>query len=180
MSKSLLILFSFLILLSACNKSSETGITPVKQNPAFRSNAPFSGTMSYQLNTSLDLPCNCGIYAPVGTFSGAGTFSHLGASTSNIKPCAELLIVNGNPVGFYVGMECGSFVAANGDELWCTIPAYNLYFTNTGMASGTIVANFAGGTGRFTNATGSFTGTITNNPVLNTATLTGVTGTINY
>ncbi|OSZ78945.1 hypothetical protein CAP35_12060 [Chitinophagaceae bacterium IBVUCB1] len=142
---------------------------------------PFKGSLTYQLNTSLGLPCNCGPLIPLGDFEGTGTVTHMGLLKAKNKTCAAPIIVNGNYVGNRITAQCASFTAANGDQIFCNIPPYDLYFTAQGVATGTLEAEFTGGTGRFANATGSFTGTMTvplSNP--NTAVLSNINGTIGY
>lgn len=173
----LLFLLSALLFLGSCSKDEET---QSKNGPSLKQNQgkPFTGSMNYQFNPFMDLPCDCGSFYPAGTFSGSGNISHMGLATSNIKPCLAPIIVGGNEIGSHVGVECASFVAANGDELYCYTHPYDIYYGATG-AVGTILVDFTGGTGRFANATGSFTGTVTILPT-GSASLTGISGTIYY
>lgn len=160
-----------------CVKPGSTNTTAV-ENVAKKSGVPFTGSMTYQF-VGENVPCDCGEFTAVGNLVGTGNLSHLGNATSKIKPCAQPLIQNGAMIGQLIGIECGSFVAANGDEVYCHTYPYNLYFTAT-AAVGTINCDFVGGTGKFANATGSFTGTITVPYGQGIATFTNINGTINY
>jgi len=176
---TLIILIGSFAFFTACRKSEN--ITPTRQQPVLRVNTPFSGSMTFNLTTSSSF-CNCAslgnpMIQSQGVFQGTGQMTYFGNCTSVIEPCAGLNFVNGVPVGIHVAMECGSFVAANGDEVYCSIPPYDLPFTATGP-NGTITVNFNGGTGRFTNATGGFTANLAvQGPI---AYLTNISGNINY
>lgn len=170
------------MLFASCSKDNNSAIKSInadesalaKQGPQAR---PFSGSLTYEVSMNEELPCNCGVYAPVGTFAGSGTMSHLGLTTSLIKPCVTPIIQGGQFIGNHVGMECAFLVAANGDSLYCVTPPYDLLLTSAGIV-GVATIEFAGGTGRFANATGSATGTITVNGT--SASFSGITGTIIY
>lgn len=178
---------------TACNKSTNKVIPTAESTNtlqsadvqssamAKKSGVPFKGSLSYSINMSLGLPCNCGALATVGDFEGTGTVTHMGLLKAKNKTCVAPIIVSGNYVGNQITVQCASFTAANGDEIYCNIPSYNLMFTANGTATGTLEAEFTGGTGRFAGATGSFTGTMTvplSNPGL--AVLSNINGTINY
>jgi len=172
---SALILFGF-ILLMGCNKSrNEIVPTPTTTTPtvAMRADNPFAGTVIYKASFTYDLPCDCKGFMPVGTYVGTGNLTHLGLITSNIKPC-----VSPTAYGYHVAVECGSFIAANGDELYCDTAPYDLYWGADG-ASGAIIVTFSGGTGRFAEARGSFTGIISID-ALGNGKLDNINGTINY
>ena len=180
MKNKLILVACAAIMLASCSKSNDS-IVPVvntedlaKKGPKSR---PFSGSMSYSFAPNQNLPCNCGDFFPVGTFSGSGNLSHMGKSSSLIKPCVKPIIQDGNYIGDHVGVECAFFVAANGDSLYCYTYPYDLLYTPVG-AVGIAKVDFVGGTGRFANATGSFTGTVTIGA--SGATFTGLTGTIVY
>lgn len=158
-------------LIPAADQQAKQEQPAMKQGPK-----PFSGSMVYQVSTAFDLTCNCD---PTTTnfyynLLGSGTLSHLGLSTSKIKPCITL-----TSYGFHVANECGSFVAANGDELYTTVSPYDLNFNPSTGFSGTLHVTFAGGTGRFTTATGSFDATLSID-FSNVATLIVTSGAINY
>ncbi len=193
MKNKLLIAACALAFATSCNKATNTAIPTANnantvesadlQSTAMSksSGRPFKGSLSYSINTSLGLSCNCGAMATVGDFEGTGTVTHVGLLKAKNKTCVAPIIVSGNYVGNHVVVQCASFVAANGDEIYCNIPAYDLYFTANGVATGTLEAEFTGGTGRFAGATGSFAGTMTvplSNPGL--AVLSNINGTINY
>lgn len=193
-NKSIIVAFSLVAVFAAsCNKATNNVIPTADnantvenvdvQSTAMSKNSgvPFKGSLSYSINMSLNLPCNCGALATVGDFEGTGTVTHMGLLKAKNKTCVAPIIISGNYVGNQVTVQCASFVAANGDEIYCNIPSYNLMFTANGTATGTLEAEFTGGTGRFANATGSFTGTMTvplSNPGL--AVLSNINGTIKY
>lgn len=181
--KNKLLLMAFAALfLASCSKESNTTTSAIstdqaslaKQGPQAR---PFTGSMTYNFAPNENLPCDCGDFFPIGTFSGTGNLSHLGKTTSLIKPCVGPLLQDGNLIGNHVGVECAYFVAANGDSLYCYTYPYDLYFTPVGGV-GVATVDFVGGTGRFKNATGTFTGTVTVGQ--STATFTNLNGTITY
>lgn len=88
------------------------------------------------------------------TMEGSGTATHLGSITTRMTFCCNVA------TGEYWGTQ-GSFVAANGDELFLEIPGgqillntgddadyYRTMFNDPGL--------FTGGTGRFEGATGAW------------------------
>lgn len=166
---------------SSCKKTDcnePTTAAPSLEATAKNAGKPFKGSMVYNF-TGENVPCDCGSYYPVGNLVGSGNITHLGNATSRIKPCAQPLIVGGQEIGQIIGIECGSFVAANGDELYCYTYPYNLMYTATALA-GTIKCDFVGGTGKFKNATGSFTGNISVPYGQGIANFTNIDGLINY
>lgn len=193
-NKSIIVAFSIVAVFTAsCNKATNK-VIPTADNATTVENVdvqstamskstgkPFKGSLSYSINMSLGLPCNCGTLATVGDFEGTGTVTHMGLLKAKNKTCVAPIIISGNYVGNRVTITCASFVTASGDMVYCNIPPYDLMFTANGTATGTLEAEFTGGTGRFTGATGSFTGTMTvplSNPGL--AVLSNINGTINY
>ena len=182
MKNKLLLMALATLLIASCSKESNTTIPVISENQASMAKKgpqarPFTGSMTYNFAADENLPCDCGDFFPIGTYSGTGNLSHLGKTTSLIKPCVGPLLENGNLVGNHVGVECAYFLAANGDSLYCYTYPYDLYFTPVG-AVGIATVDFTGGTGRFKNATGSFTGTVTVGQT--TATFTNLKGTIIY
>lgn len=180
MKKTLLFLMSGALLVTACTKgTNENTSKNAVVKTAARQASPFTGSITYHFAPDIDLPCDCGSYYPAGNFYGTGNLNHLGMSSSKIKPCLSPIITDAGHVGDHVGVECASFVAANGDELYLYTHPYDLMYSGP-FAVGTCTADFVGGTGRFASATGSFTGTVTVHAATGTATLTEVNGTINY
>lgn len=194
MKKELLLLAAVLLFIGSCKK--DNSVQPAGQNqistlaresegsdddnsdgnPHSRA---FHGSITYQLSATDFLTCNCGNLSSAGTYTGSGTLSHLGITTSNIKPCFAPIFSGNNVVGLYTGSECASFVAANNDVVYLNTHPYNLMFTNTG-ASGSVTIDIIGGTGRFNNASGSFTATVTLNATHTTGALDNISGTITY
>lgn len=180
--KLLLVVLAVLVIVS-CRKSVSNMVASdnTSSNSLAKNSAvPFKGNMTYTLNSSVNLSCNCGSMMTVGCFDGAGNTTHMGALSSRNKTCASPILIGTTHIGNHIVIECGSFTTANGDQIFVNISPYDLMFGNT-CATGQLTAEFAGGTGRFVNATGSFTGLITlnySNP--NVVTLTNIDGSINY
>lgn len=183
MKKQFLLLLAATIVISSCRK--EDSFAPTNASNGLESVAKtsntraVSGSMYYQADATNSLSCNCGSFFPVGTFSGSGNLTHLGSSTSKIKPCVAPLYSGSSQIGNHVGIECAYFQAANGDILYCTTRPYDLLFTAT-AAVGTAIVDFTGGTGRFAGATGSITGLVTVPYSGGTASFTNINGTITY
>jgi hypothetical protein len=182
-NKVLLAVIALLIIVS-CRKANNMATIDgsyVPSNSANKNHAvPFKGSMTYTLNTTLNLPCNCGTSIAVGDFDGVGNTTHMGLLKSKNKTCASPIMVGPTQIGNHITVQCGSFTTANGDDIYVNISPYDLLFGNT-SATGALTAEFAGGTGRFVNATGSFTGTITLNYASpNIITLTNINGSIDY
>ena len=177
MKYSMVLIALTVLSFSACRK--ETGVQPAgvtsETVPALMKKGPkpFKGTMVYEPTTTFNLPCNCGSFIDFGTLTGTGNLTHLGLTTSDIKPCIVF-----TATGFHVGVECGSFVAANGDQLYTTVNPYDLYYTPAGF-TGTLHVDFNGGTGKFSGATGGFDATLQID-FSNIATLHITSGSINY
>jgi hypothetical protein len=167
--------------ISSCRKANnnvQTSNQPNASSAAKATERPFSGSMSYHFTTDFDLACNYNQSIPAGNYIGSGNLSHLGASTSKFEPCIVPIFSGNNVIGLHVMHVCGSFTASNGDELYCSSRPYNLMFTSTG-AVGTTTIDFAGGTGRFANASGTITGVVTNDNYGNSV-LSNIQGTISY
>jgi hypothetical protein len=203
MKKSLLLMTGMIIFMTSCTKTNKDTLTDNTASPtsthtiAGKHSRPFKGSINYAFATNFDLPCDCGSYSVAGNFYGTGNFTELGLTTSKIKPCvspiyatrptapvtnghtAESPFLGGTPIGNHVGVECASFVAANGDELYLSIRPYDLMF-GPAAAVGTCYVDIVGGTGRFTTATGTFSGTVTVPYTTGTASMTGVDGVIEY
>lgn len=180
MKKGLLLMAGVAMLFAACTKDGSNGVTDVNVNTVAKKavTRAFSGSISYTATTN-GMSCDCSPYGPAGTFEGTGNIKHLGETYSEIAPCGFPLFAEGasKPYAIHVALECAYFKAANGDMLYLHTHPYNLVFGPTG-AVGTANVDIVGGTGRFANATGSFTGTVTS--LGNTATFSGLNGTITY
>ena len=168
-------------MVASCKKANEDFIGPsttngkdlMKSNPVTRS---LSGSIQYALTTTQNLPCACNTgFFSSGIYAGSGTLTHLGLSSSLINPC-----VTYTASGLYVGTECNTLIAANGDELHCLILPYNLYWGPGGNASGVSQVTITGGTGRFTGATGQLSGVVTIHTTTQTADFTSISGTVTY
>lgn len=180
MKSRLLLVALTTLIIASCSKESNTVAPTVEQESVAKKGPktrPFKGSLSYTFAPSQDLPCDCGSFFPVGTFEGTGNLSHFGKSYSQIKPCVTPIIENGQQIGEHVGVECAFFEAANGDRVEMYTYPYDLYYSPVG-AVGYATVDFVGGTGRFANASGSFTGKVTVGPT--GATFTDLNGTIIY
>jgi hypothetical protein len=176
----LFVTFFAAMVITSCSKDGNE-VTPAATSHTAQMKASpvktISGSITYQADMNYDLPCDCGPYFNVGTFSGSGTISHLGLATSSIKPCLSPTVVNGVP-GYHVAQECATLFAANGDQLICETLPYDILFTPTGLGIGNLEVVFNGGTGKFAGATGGFTGTVTIDMASGSAVLSNLTGTI--
>ena len=109
-----------------------------------------------------------------------GTTSHLGKTTSHLEAVLT-------PTGADTFTIAGSSVtvAANGDELFGTFSGSGT-LDASGNSQGPVVVTYSGGTGRFTNASGSAAGSFTqavvsnNGTTLTLATDYSLRGTISY
>jgi hypothetical protein len=111
------------------------------------------------------------------TTETTGIVSHMGKSTVDI----EGVITPTGPDTFTIAGSA-VIVAANGDELFGTFTGSG---TNTpgGGSEGTVDVTYSGGTGRFTNASGTASGPFTQTPTGTTATFAtdiSQSGTISY
>jgi len=123
------------------------------------------GKLTYNFTTEFDMPgSNCGeAYISTGNYSGSGQLSVLGNLTSATKACYSYIFNQTNVIGIHIENQSAYFTAPNGDILYLTNDPYDLYFNSTGYATGTCNFYFAGGTGKYENAKGSFLGYVENN-----------------
>lgn len=122
------------------------------------------GTLTYNATNAFDLTCyDCDGSDGSQNFLGSGNLEHLGKVTSRTKACVTLLFSGEHFIGLHIYNQCCTFTAPNGDVLNLTTDGYNLYWNSTYTAFvGTCKFNFAGGTGKYKNAAGSFTGNVVN------------------
>ena len=140
--------------------------------PAVRadSDVPFKGTWTGE-TISADLS---GFPLVRIVAAGGGQFAHLGQST----------MVSPHTTDVFTGETLGEqiFTAANGD----TLTAYCAGFAGPdaeGIVRGTLDCDVTGGTGRFADATGSYTFALVATPLpsgLGYATVAQIDGTIDY
>jgi hypothetical protein len=132
-------------------------ISPAAARAAAKgSDRPLTGTTTGTLTVSL----------PSGatTSSFTGNFSHLGATTGG----DAATIVLTSPATFtYTGTD--SLVAANGDKVFSTFTGSGAFTSATTIES-TQVNTITGGTGRFADASGTFTVTISSVVISGSAT----------
>jgi hypothetical protein len=191
MKKQLLLIAITVLFISSCSKSNNNNVAPSSETAVSASQSSQSkiagkcgkaltGSLNYAFTDAFDLPCVYGSFTPVGNLYGTGTLTHLGLSSSKIKPCVSPIYLGTVQIGDSVGVECATLVAANGDQVFTHIRPYGLYFISATSASGILYADITGGTGRFAGATGGFSGVVTVFFSLGTATCAGITGTIDY
>lgn len=186
MKKQLFAVLASAALFSACSKKSndivpsntET-VSTTAQAKSKKCSVPFTGYINYHTTTAFNLNCtpSSGSF-PAGNYDGSGNLSHMGITTSKLEPCVTPLFAGTTQIGFKVTDVCGSFTAANGDEIFCHVYPYPLLFTPAG-AIGAMHADIIGGTGRFDDATGSFTAIVQNDAEGNSY-LKNINGTIRY
>lgn len=140
-----------------------------------------SGKLTYKSSTAFDLDCGdhwSEGYFTDGNYLGQGELKSLGNTKSKTKAWVNFIYGSAGPIGVHIGYQCLSFTAPNGDDLYLSTDGYNLYFNSTGSAVGTCEFAFAGGTGKYTNATGSFKGDVVN-PLTGSFTV-DLTGKLSY
>ena len=146
---------------------------------------PISGTIVYIPVANVNVPCDCGSLEMGGPFVGSGNVLHMGNTFSESIPCFTSILADPtNPatlIGYDVSFQCGTFVAANGDELNIHVDPYQMYldFSCFCNFSGGGIVHFNGGTGRFSDATGTATTTVFQDLVADNVTL-NFEGEINY
>jgi hypothetical protein len=108
----------------------------------------------------------CPVFEPVPSafisISGDCVLTHLGRSTTNatqqlifaLDPNGQPILVGGQPLVTRL-VNCGVFVAANGDQLRHTAAAVVQPAASLGTVSFQGSVSFTGGTGRFVSSTGT-------------------------
>jgi hypothetical protein len=115
------------------------------------------------------------------TNEGTAQISHLGRTTYS----SDYEIVPGAPGTFSIAGGTTEFVAANGDRLFADFTG-SVQVTDPGSTDGTLDFVITGGTGRFEDASGSFTGTVSTvntsvvGPIVTQDQTTALRGTISY
>jgi len=171
MSKIYLTTLCVALLLVSCNKQDDPQILISAKSPSSEllnkkdGSKDIKGKLTYNFTTDFDLSCStCGNgYISTGNYSGSGELTHLGNLKSATKACYTYIFDQSNVIGLHIENQCAYFTAPNGDILYLTNDPYDLYFNSTGYATGTCNFYFAGGTGKYQNAQGSFAGYVENN-----------------
>ncbi len=90
--------------------------------------------------------------------AGGGEFTHLGKST----------MVSPHTTNIFTGLTEGEqiFTAANGDTLTAFCSGVPVFDPVSGIVQGTLACDVTGGTGRFADATGSYTFSLVGHPFL--------------
>lgn len=143
--------------------------------PALRADGdvPFKGTW-----TGETVAADFSAFPPiVGVIAaGGGQFTHLGQST----------MVSPHTTDVFTGETLGDqiFTAANGDTLTAYCAGFATPDLSTGIVSGTLDCEVTSGTGRFADATGSYTFALVATPLTDGrpgyATVAQIDGSINY
>ena len=110
--------------------------------------------------------------------AGGGEFTHLGKST----------MVSPHTTNIFTGLTEGDqiFTAANGDTLTAFCSGVPVFDPVSGVVQGTLACEVTGGTGRFADATGSYTFSLVGNAILlpdgglGFATVATIDGAISY
>jgi hypothetical protein len=157
----LLAVFASLYLIS-CQKEANTpledslnssagSINASQENKMSEAGVPFKGCYTTSSNI-LQPPPNL-----IQQVSGTGIASHLGKSTFE---AISYVTVSAQPPFTVSGTR--TITAANGDQLFTTFTGTSTPVVN-GMNGADLVETITGGTGRFANASGSYTVTARNN-----------------
>jgi hypothetical protein len=104
---------------------------------------PFKGTVDAVETSHIVFPINS------ATRDGGGTTTYLGNYTEHIT--VQVNVLTGHGIG------AATFTAANGDTLTAIVDGQGTPTTTPGVSSIVEVYTITGGTGRFSDATGSFT-----------------------
>lgn len=164
--KRLLVMLSLAaaVVLAGCSKLADE-IDPSAKNETgmvkSQSPVPINGTVAGDLTTGGAAVCTAPWMPKY--FDGEGNLTHLGNSDGMFDYCIQVTSMSptADINGYLEGT--GMLVAANGDELWGYFSATFKFggWTQYGPTTNTITCTsgvFYGGTGRFENAVGNFTG----------------------
>jgi len=158
--KKLLFLFAAISLLISCSKSDDMFLNddPIEGNLKSARNEPVMVSVPFKADLSVwdhsdytDPSCG-GFPVLFLTMEGSGNITHLGKMTTKMTFC------NNTSTGYYYDTDV-IFIAANGDELYASIPEGQIV-PNEEDNSTYYVAKFndpmyfTGGTGRFEGASG--------------------------
>ena len=154
-----------------------------------RKSRPFKGTVVYDFVPESELTCDCTTpgSSEGGPYVGSGNITHMGNVYADNVPCFIVtnVIPDGQggfiPTQFHIPNQCGTLVAANGDELYLDVPSYNLDIDPVCFCTfnGTVEVTINGGTGRFSDASGTATSVISQDIATSVVT-TSFDGTIDY
>ncbi|NUM31135.1 MAG: hypothetical protein HUU47_02285 [Bacteroidetes bacterium] len=121
------------------------------------------GILTYNYSSAASNSCGEG-YTSTGNYTGSGKVSHLGKVTSTTVGCyGAILDESYNWIGVNIlGGQETTFKMPNGDLIYLSNDPYELYFIDNGVVSGEAKFYFNGGTGKYSNAQGSFTCDVVN------------------
>lgn len=130
----------------------------------------FSGTFSITSTTP----------TTKATITGTGHYEHLGKTTV----LGKATMTGGSECGGFTATEQETFTSANGDQIFATAIDVACPTSNPNVIHVTATSTITGGTGRFADASGSFTTQVSAaaaSPTATTGTLSGTsTGTLTY
>ena len=185
-ANQLIVVLAVIFFAASCRKE-DVGVTPQSsvQSPTIEGLAknepndddekkkkPLTGVLTLALGAA-NLPCTCtGISTSPGTFGGGGLLTELGFTNVRIQSCSTP-----TAGGLNVTSVCAEMIASNGDMIFTYTYPYQLMMSTSG-GSATLQVDIDGGTGIYSNAKGSFVGTMTISPTFTTT--FGINGTIKY
>ena len=188
MKLKLLLIASAAMIISSCSKNNDE--LPIPQTTetgeeiaAKKKEKPFNGVLTLHPDATAQLSCGCAPgFFEIGPFSGSGVMTDLGFTTAITTPCVGFI-----PNGLHADTQCVTFVSANGDELYmvAAAPYDNVLNPVTNLITGTGTFNITGGTGKYQDASGSYSATVINNQLIAPAgtpptVITIITGSIIY
>jgi hypothetical protein len=147
---SLIVILTLAILYNGCSEMNSDITSPEVNKPA-NLNVPFKGNFEGIAVTSGGIP---EFYIMYKKLTGDGNSTHLGKFTFEVNYTVQVTSAYGGVI--YGGS--GYMVAANGDKVNLTGLTGEWGFTSATEVAFTLNGNVSGGTGKFLNATGSFTG----------------------
>ncbi len=169
MKKRYLLVLCVAVIFASCNKTEDVLIPATVNNTESavlnkKSKViEVEGTLTYKKSSADNVSCGdhwSEGYITDGSYLATGELEGLGDLTSQSK--AWVNFPSNSTI--HVGYVCSSFKPkkGNGDEIYLETEAYNLSFNSYGVAVGKCKVNFAGGTGKYQYATGSFKGKVEN------------------
>ncbi len=135
---------------------------------------PFNGSFSGTFTITSITPTT------KATITATGHYEHLG----NTTVLGKATMTGASECGGFTATEQETFTAANGDQIFATAIDVACPTSNPNVIQVTASSTITGGTGRFADASGSFTtdvSAVAASPTATTGTISGTsTGTITY
>jgi hypothetical protein len=146
-------------------------LAPLGTDPSVLITAVHLGAFNVPINGTSSGTATLDLSTGAGTTDVAGQLSHLGTFTASTTYQFTATGFS-PPLVPYELTGSTTFVAATGDDLFATFTGTGTTNLDTGVAQGTNLFTFTGGTGRFANASGALTESYTS-----TGTVSGTTDT---